>query len=139
MSRIAHWQNVSKWRWHTLIPQFCDGVWRWFMDDGVKVGLLREIPRVEWTPPPMPMIEPDKEGELDTLLDEYEPGMTSDRLDLIFGALRRDQVPLVRRLLEQEDAVSDAPLRAGDLATFGFTEEMIWPVRRSQPAGRPPV
>ncbi len=57
MSRLAHYANVKDWRWNMLIPIFCDGVWNWFtaFASGVAVP-------VEWTAPPMPMIEPDKEG-----------------------------------------------------------------------------
>lgn len=62
MSRIAHWQNVERWRWRMLIPQLCNGVWRWAMEDAAALYSWREIPRAEWAPPPMPMIEPDKEG-----------------------------------------------------------------------------
>lgn len=62
MSRIAHWHNVHRWRWRMLIPQLCDGVWRWVMEDAAAIEGWREIPRAEWSPPPMPMLEPDKEG-----------------------------------------------------------------------------
>lgn len=62
MSRIAHWHNVHRWRWRMLIPQLCNGVWRWAMQDAAAFEGWREIPRAEWSPPPMPMLEPDKEG-----------------------------------------------------------------------------
>lgn len=62
MSRIAHWQNVHKWRWHMLVPQLCAGVWRWAMQDAAGLYGWRELPRAKWAAPSMPMIEPDKEG-----------------------------------------------------------------------------
>ena len=62
MSRIAHWGNVRNWQWNMLVPQLCQGVWRWVMEAAVLAGSLREVPPSEWTAPPMPMIEPDKEG-----------------------------------------------------------------------------
>lgn len=62
MARIAHWGNVHDWRWNILIPQMCDGVWAWAMDAALIAGTLRETPAADWTPPPMPMLEPDKEG-----------------------------------------------------------------------------
>jgi lambda family phage portal protein len=62
MARLAHWANVHDWRWNMLVPQLCNGVWGWAMEAASIAGLIRETPRAEWTPPPMPMLEPDKEG-----------------------------------------------------------------------------
>ncbi len=62
MSRLAHWANVVDWQFNMLIPQLCDGVWRWAMEAAVIAGAIGEVPRADWTCPPMPMIEPDKEG-----------------------------------------------------------------------------
>jgi capsid protein len=31
MAQIEHWHNVEDWRWHLLVPQFCDPVWKWAM------------------------------------------------------------------------------------------------------------
>jgi lambda family phage portal protein len=62
MSRLAHWANVYKWRWHMMIPSFCDGSWRWAMEAAVLAGEIGDAPVAVWTGPPMPMIEPDKEG-----------------------------------------------------------------------------
>ena len=64
MARLAHWANVHDWRWNMLVPQFCDPAWAWAMEGAALVGLIDAdaLPLAEWTPPPMPMIEPDKEG-----------------------------------------------------------------------------
>lgn len=62
MARIAHYQNVDAWRWDMLIPQLCDGVWAWFMEAMVLSGQISAPVSAEWTPPPTPMLEPDKEG-----------------------------------------------------------------------------
>jgi capsid protein len=61
MARIEHYDNVYDWRWQLLVPQFCDPVWAWAMEAAAIMG-LEEAPRAQWTAPPMPMIEPDKEG-----------------------------------------------------------------------------
>lgn len=61
MSRLRHWARVYDWQWNLLIPQFCDPVWAWVMEAAAIMG-LREVPGAEWSAPPMPMIEPDKEG-----------------------------------------------------------------------------
>jgi lambda family phage portal protein len=63
MSRMSHQARVDDWRWRTLIPQFCDPVWRWAMEAAVIMSLVRDpAPGATWTPPPMPYIDPDKEG-----------------------------------------------------------------------------
>lgn len=62
MSRLAHWANVHSWQYNMLIPILCQGVWDWAMTAAVLTGQLPEVPGSEWSPPPMPMIEPDKEG-----------------------------------------------------------------------------
>jgi lambda family phage portal protein len=61
MARLRHWARVEGWRWNLLVPQLCDPVWRWAMQAAAIVG-LEEIPGVEWTAPPAPMIDPEKEG-----------------------------------------------------------------------------
>jgi lambda family phage portal protein len=63
MSRLSHQARVDDWRWRTLIPQFCDPVWRWAMEAAVIMSLVRDpAPGAAWTPPPMPYIDPEKEG-----------------------------------------------------------------------------
>jgi lambda family phage portal protein len=61
MARLRHWARVENWRWVTLVPGFCSPVWMWAMEVAGIFGVSR-APRVSWTPPPMPMIEPDREG-----------------------------------------------------------------------------
>lgn len=62
MARLAHWQNVHDWRWNMLIPQFCAGAWDWFMELAAGMEGWNKIPAAKWTEPPMPMLEPEKEG-----------------------------------------------------------------------------
>lgn len=61
MSRIRHWARVEDWRWRIVVPQFLDPVWVWAMEASELAG-MPSIPTTEWTAPPMPWIEPDKEG-----------------------------------------------------------------------------
>jgi lambda family phage portal protein len=62
MARLAHWQNVNEWRWHMLIPQFCDPVWHWAMQLATEMQGWKAAPVAQWAAPPMPILEPDKEG-----------------------------------------------------------------------------
>lgn len=62
MARIEHYDNVYDWRYRLMIPQFCGPVWGWAME-AVQILLgLPTSPAAAWSCPPMPMIEPDKEG-----------------------------------------------------------------------------
>lgn len=62
MARLAHWQNVHEWRWHMLIPQLCNGVWQWAMGMTAAIEGWPTVPTAQWAAPPMPILEPDKEG-----------------------------------------------------------------------------
>ncbi len=62
MARLSHWQSVHVWRWQMLIPQMCDGVWGWAMELAQELEGWPQVPTAEWAPPPMPILDPDKEG-----------------------------------------------------------------------------
>jgi len=62
MARLSHYQAVYHWRWNMLIPQFCDGVWGWVVGFAAEENGWDRTPDAEWTEPPMPMLDPDKEG-----------------------------------------------------------------------------
>lgn len=61
MSRLRHWARVYGWRWRMLVPQFLNPLWAWAMQVSTLAG-LDAIEGTSWTAPPLPMIEPDKEG-----------------------------------------------------------------------------
>lgn len=61
MSRLRHWARVQGWRWRMLVPQFLNPLWGWAMQAATIAG-LEPIASTSWTAPPLPMIEPDKEG-----------------------------------------------------------------------------
>jgi lambda family phage portal protein len=64
MARLAHYGDVHDWRWNMLVPLFCAPAWSWMLEAAALAGLIPEadIQPAEWTAPPMPMIDPDKEG-----------------------------------------------------------------------------
>lgn len=62
MSQKRHWARVDDWRWRLLVPQFCAPVWRWAMQDAEILTGIAGPETVEWTAPPPPMLDPDKEG-----------------------------------------------------------------------------
>ena len=55
-------RNLDAWLWHTFIPQFCQGVFRWFKD---MLATTTEVQTnglsVEWTPPARTLVDPSKE------------------------------------------------------------------------------
>lgn len=61
MARLRRWERVYHTRWIVLVPQFLNPLWRWAMEASAIAG-YPVIASTEWTAPPMPMIEPDKEG-----------------------------------------------------------------------------
>lgn len=84
MARLAHWGNVHHWQQNIVIPLLCQPVWEWFCEAADLGGLLgpaSDYPTAEWTPPPMPMLEPAKEG------DAYKGLIRSGMMSLP-GALR---------------------------------------------------
>lgn len=68
MSRLRHEARVHDWRWRILIPQFCDPVWAWAMRGLALEGMDTLGVRAEWNPPPLPMVDPDKEGRANSTL-----------------------------------------------------------------------
>jgi lambda family phage portal protein len=63
MAQNAHYRDVDDWRWNMIIPQFCVPAWQWMLDALLVMGLPIEDSPADWTPPPRPMLDPDKEGQ----------------------------------------------------------------------------
>lgn len=62
MARQSHWRHVLGARERTVIPQFCDPVWRWFGEAAQVAGFATAIPSATWIGPGMGMIDADKEA-----------------------------------------------------------------------------
>jgi lambda family phage portal protein len=62
MGRLVHRGYVQAWQDDMLVPHFCQRIWEWAMEAAVVAGKIPEAISAEWTAPPLPMIEPDKEG-----------------------------------------------------------------------------
>jgi len=68
MARLAHWSSVVDWQWNMMIPQFCNGVWDWAMQAAATLEGWTDIPSADWSPPPMPMLDPQAEAKAYTSL-----------------------------------------------------------------------
>jgi lambda family phage portal protein len=84
MGRLAHWASVADWQHNTVIPQLCVRVWEWFEPIGRLAGLYGDAGTPEWTPPSMPMTDPEKEGAAYQLLIRAG-AMTHDELAATMG------------------------------------------------------
>jgi lambda family phage portal protein len=62
MGRNGFMADVDDWRWNMLIPQFCAPAWAWMLDALILAGDDIEDAPAEWTPPPLPMLDPEKES-----------------------------------------------------------------------------
>jgi lambda family phage portal protein len=62
MGRSAHMTDVNDWRWNMLIPQFCGPAWAWMVETAIIAGAKIETSPAEWTPPPVPMLDPGAEA-----------------------------------------------------------------------------
>jgi lambda family phage portal protein len=65
MARLSFVANVRDWQWSMLIPQLCAPVWAWVMEAAELAGAIPvgQAPSADWTAPPLPMIDPDKEAD----------------------------------------------------------------------------
>lgn len=73
MARLSFAANVRDWQWNMLVPQLCMPVWGWVMEAAQLADLISEVPPTDWTAPPLPMIDPDKEA--DGYLKSVQTGM----------------------------------------------------------------
>lgn len=62
IARLSHWTKIHEWRWQMLIPRLCEPVWRWVIGMAAELEGWAKLPTAQWSAPPMPILEPDKEG-----------------------------------------------------------------------------
>ncbi len=68
-------RQIKDWQYNMFIPQFCDPVWKWFIE-GLKIrGVINKNVGVEWTPQGREMLDPVK--ELNALVIELKSGLVS--------------------------------------------------------------
>lgn len=120
MARLSHWADVHHWRWNMIVPMFCQRVWDWFCEE--RFGAT--VP-VSWAPPPMPMIEPDREGLAYSRLIRNGV-MTHDAVVIERGGdpdTHWDEYAAGLRKLDQRGIVLDSDPRKTSAA--GLTQERV--------------
>lgn len=87
MGWLEFQRNVETWQWDMMVPQFCDRVYRWFVD-AVKmapqgISSNAEV-NVSWTAPRREMIDP--KSEIGAMKDSVRSGFTTwDEVVKSFG------------------------------------------------------
>ena len=122
MGRLAHWSNVENWRWLMLVPQFCDPVWEWAMELAAALEGWEAVPQAEWSAPPMPMLEPEKEGLAYQRLIR-SGAMTVFQMIRERGGDPRDHLNEIaegNKLLDELGIVLDSDARV--VTSFGMTQ-----------------
>ncbi len=133
MARLAHWGNVHDWRENMIIPLLCDGVWAWAMEAAVLAGEIPEAMPAEWTAPPMPMIEPDKEGLAYSRLVRNGVMTWSDMIREQGGdpEAHLDEYANDMKMIDDRKIKLDSDVRA--VSAAGLTQERV-----GLAGGRPP-
>ena len=72
LGRDAFYQDVTDWRNHMLIPNVCNGNWKWFLEGVEFTGQSIDSVNVLWSPPRKPMTNPDK--DIPALRDSVRAG-----------------------------------------------------------------
>lgn len=60
MSRLRHLARVNDWHWRILVLQVLNPLWRWAWQASLLTPQTLAL-STEWTPPVLPMVDPDKE------------------------------------------------------------------------------
>lgn len=105
---------IESLQWQTIIPMFCDRIWRWFCEAAFLEGLIpREDIEVEWDPPRFESVNPMQDAQADLL--EVRAGFMSPQQAI--SKRGYDPVRVVEeyaehlKLLDQHGVVSDADPR----------------------------
>jgi lambda family phage portal protein len=75
MGWIEAQRQVEDWQYNMFIPQFCDKVWKWFIEGLIARGTINKKAGAEWTPQGREMIDPVK--EMTGLILELKSGLIS--------------------------------------------------------------
>jgi len=54
-------RQITDWQYNLIIPLFCDAVAEWVFEASEIAGLIKQVPKREWTAPRREMIDPVKE------------------------------------------------------------------------------
>ncbi len=75
LGRLSFRRDIATWQWLMFIPQFCGSVERWFLDGLEALGEDVAGVRMEWTPPPVEMLDPSQ--EVPAIRDAIRAGLST--------------------------------------------------------------
>jgi len=75
MGWIEFQRQIEDWQYNFFIPQFCKGVWKWFIEGLIIQGIITREVWADWTPPAREMLDPVK--EMNGLVIELSSGLVS--------------------------------------------------------------
>lgn len=108
-------RRVDVWQWRMLIPQLCDGVWRWFMEaQALLPGGVLEDARAEWVPPRRDMVNPKEETE--NVKERIRNGLTTwqdglRELGVTDPEAHAEQIAKANALLDKHELILDCDPR----------------------------
>lgn len=103
MGWLEFQRNLEQWRWHIIIPQFCNGVHRWFVEAATVAGhgYVKNYNPV-WTPPSREMIDPV--AETNATLKQIRGGLMSRSAAI---RQRGEDPEHVHREIQEDNATAD--------------------------------
>ena len=83
---------VEQIQWQTVIPMFCEPIWRWFIKEAQSQGLLPDGVEIlaEWGPPKFESVNPlqDVQADLLEVLDRAPQGPAGRRIVPVRASVR---------------------------------------------------
>lgn len=107
--KIEFKRMVQQDQWHMWVPRLCQPVWDAFIDQAILSGALADRAEgypVEWSPPPMEMIDPSR--EIPAILESIRAGLTPPQRAI--GELGENWRDTIRAYAEWNKAIDDEKL-----------------------------
>jgi lambda family phage portal protein len=105
--KIEFKRMIQQDQWHMWVPRLCQPVWDAFIDQAILSGALVERSdgyRVEWSPPPMEMVDPSR--EIPAVITAMRAGLLPPQ-DAV-GQMGENWRDTIRRYAEWNKAIDQA-------------------------------
>lgn len=57
LGRLKFYANLDTWQWNMLVPNFCDKIWKWFLEGAEFLGIPTKSAVVDYTLPRRPVAD----------------------------------------------------------------------------------
>lgn len=106
MGWLEMYRNIEVWRWHLLIPDFCQVYARWFTEGAMIAAGVGIDAIFDWTPPRREMIDPT--SEVPAIIKSIRGGLTS--LPSVHREYGEDTVKIIAEIIESNKMLDDGGL-----------------------------